>query len=77
MDSTLAPLGGVSTLIVGIAMCASLAMCLPISTPPNALSFSTGCIKQKNMIKVGLIMGIGGMAIGYLFLILGGTYGLL
>ena len=34
-------LGGVSAMIIGVAICASLAMCLPVSTPPNALAHST------------------------------------
>lgn len=38
--------GGLKTLIVGVAISASLAMCLPISTPPNALAHSTPLVPQ-------------------------------
>ena len=62
-------LGGVSAMIVGVAICASLAMCLPVSTPPNALAHSTGMITTKQMATVGVIIGVVGVALGYLMLI--------
>ena len=64
-------IGGMKRLIVGVAISASLAMCLPISTPPNALAHSTGIINTKQMAVVGLIVGVIGFALGYgmLFLI--------
>lgn len=40
----------------GIA--ASCAFMLPIATPPNAIVYGTGEIKQKDMIKVGFILNI-------------------
>ncbi|MBQ2113351.1 MAG: SLC13/DASS family transporter [Bacteroidales bacterium] len=61
--------GGLKTLLVGVAMSASLAMCLPISTPPNALAHSTGIINTKLMAVVGLIVGIIGFALAYMMLI--------
>ncbi|MCM1448714.1 MAG: SLC13 family permease [Clostridiales bacterium] len=73
MGSQLAPIGGVSTLLIGVAVCSSLAMVLPISTPPNALADATGFIKQKDMVRTGLIMGIVGLTLGYLVLILCGV----
>ncbi|MDE6509510.1 MAG: SLC13 family permease, partial [Muribaculaceae bacterium] len=57
MESQLAGLGGVSTLLIGVAVSSSLAMILPISTPPNALADATGFIKQKDMVRTGVIMG--------------------
>ncbi len=71
----LAPLGGVSTLLVGVAIGSSLGMVLPISTPPNAIAASTGMIEQKEMVKTGLIMGILGLLIGYVMLIVLGSAG--
>ncbi len=62
-------LGGVPAMIVGVAICASLAMCLPVSTPPNALAHSTGMITTKQMATVGIIMGAVGLILGYLMLI--------
>ena len=71
----LAPLGGVSTLLVGVAIGSSLGMVLPISTPPNAIAASTGMIEQKDMVKTGLIMGILGLVLGYGMLIVLGSVG--
>ena len=62
-------LGGVPAMIVGIAIAASMAMCLPVSTPPNALAHSTGMITTKQMATVGIIIGVVGLALGYLMLI--------
>lgn len=76
MSEQLAAFGGVSTLLIGVAICSSVAMVLPISTPPNALADATGFIKQKYMVKTGLIMGLTGLLLGYLVLILCGIYGI-
>ena len=64
----LAALGGAASLIVYVAICCSLAMTLPISTPPNAIAASTGMIKTSQMVKVGLILGVIGGVLGYLLL---------
>ena len=75
ISTILAPLGGVSTLLVGVAIGSSLGMVLPISTPPNAIAASTGMIEQKDMVKTGLIMGIVGLVLGYGMLIVLGSSG--
>ncbi len=49
--------GGPKMLLLGVAMFTSLAMILPISTPPNALAYSTGSVSKKDMQTVGLIIG--------------------
>ena len=77
MRDTLQPLGGVQTLLIGVALGSSLAMILPISTPPNALAHATGLIEQRDMEKVGIIMGIVGLILGYSMLIVLGSTGLL
>lgn len=77
MIEQLAPLGGVSTLLIGVAIGSSLAMVLPISTPPNALAHATGMIQQKDMERTGLIMGIVGLILGYTMLIFLGANNLL
>ena len=46
---------------VFIAIGASLAMALPISTPPNAIAYSTGMVKTKDMATVGIIIGLVGV----------------
>jgi len=75
--ANLAGLGGVSTLLIGVALGSSLAMVLPISTPPNALAHATGLIEQKQMVRTGLIMGACGLILGYTLLIFVGKAGLL
>lgn len=77
MRENLSSLGGVETLLIGVAVGSSLAMVLPISTPPNALAHATGMIQQKDMEKVGLIMGAIGLVLGYTMLIILGSNGLL
>ena len=62
-------LGGVQAMIIGVAISASLAMCLPVSTPPNALAHSTGMITTKQMATIGIILGAVGFVLGYLMLI--------
>lgn len=73
----LAAFGGVSTLLIGVALGSSLAMVLPISTPPNALAHATGLIEQKHMMRVGIIMGAVGLSLGYIMLIFLGKTGLI
>ena len=75
--ATLGEYGGVSTLLIGVAMASSVAMVLPISTPPNALAHATGLIEQKQMMRMGLIMGAVGLVLGYAMLITLGKYGLI
>ncbi len=58
-------LGGMKAMISFIAMCASLAMLFPISTPPNAIAASTGLVQTKDMAKVGIIIGVVGFILGY------------
>lgn len=70
MKDTLAVYGGVTTLLVCVAASTSFAMLFPISTPPNAIASSTGLIKTHDMTKVGLIVGLLGIAISYAVLLL-------
>lgn len=73
MATTLLPFGGEKTLLIGIALSASLAMMLPVSTPPNAISHSTGFIEVRNMERFGLLIGGIGFLIGYAALVIYGT----
>ena len=77
MGDALKQIGGTSTVIIGIALSASSAMCLPISTPPNAIAHSTGLVEQKDMLKIGLIVGMVSLILGYLLLFLVGKTGLI
>ncbi len=68
MGNKLDGIGGTSIVLVGIAIAASCAMCLPISTPPNAIAYSTGLVKQNQMLKVGLSCGLISLLLGYVLL---------
>jgi sodium-dependent dicarboxylate transporter 2/3/5 len=61
-------LGGTKAMITFIAVCASIAMCFPISTPPNAIAASTGLVQTKDMAKVGIIIGVVGFIFGFFWL---------
>lgn len=44
--------------ILSIAVGCSAAMCLPISTPPNAIAYSSGRITAKDFLVPGVILGL-------------------
>lgn len=46
---------------LNIALIASMAMSLPVSTPPNAIAYSSGAVKTKDFIISGAIIGILGL----------------
>ncbi|MBQ2779410.1 MAG: SLC13/DASS family transporter [Bacteroidaceae bacterium] len=75
MGSALDEYGGIGTLLIGIALSASFAMALPISTPPNAIAYSTGLIKSSQMCIVGVIIGVIALAIGYTLMVFIGRTG--
>ena len=64
-SAAFAAFGGQTGLSVFVAVCASVAMCLPISTPPNAIASSTGLVETKDMTMVGLIVGAVGLILGF------------
>ena len=51
-----------------IALALSFAMTLPISTPPNALAYATGKIKNIDMIKAGGIVSVLCMLMSFVLL---------
>ncbi|RXJ97769.1 transporter [Arcobacter sp. CECT 8986] len=55
-------LGGsvVSYMIISVALCASCAMVLPVSTPPNAIAYASGHLESKDFLFIGLVAGIAG-----------------
>lgn len=58
--ATVAEALGVSPIVLSalIAISASCAFMLPVATPPNAIVFSTGFIKQSEMMRVGFYLNI-------------------
>jgi sodium-dependent dicarboxylate transporter 2/3/5 len=77
MGDKLSSIGGTPTVLIGVAVAASSAMILPVSTPPNALAFSTNLVQQKDMVKIGIIVGIISMLIGYTMLYFVGKLGII
>jgi len=67
-NPTFAAFGGTKAMVIFVATCASLAMLMPISTPPNAIAFSTGLIKTKDMLKVGGVIGVIGLVFAFFWL---------
>jgi sodium-dependent dicarboxylate transporter 2/3/5 len=58
--SALADAAHMNPLLLGIPMtlAASCAGMLPMGTPPNAIVFSSGHIKLKELLKAGFVMNI-------------------
>ncbi|PSV43114.1 SLC13 family permease [Photobacterium indicum] len=58
--ATVAEALGVSPIILSalIAVAASCAFMLPVATPPNAIVFGSGHIKQSEMMKVGIYLNL-------------------
>jgi len=57
---------------MGVAFACSLSMCLPISTPPNAIAFATQEIETRVMVKYGAIVSAIGvvLVVGMVFLLI-------
>jgi sodium-dependent dicarboxylate transporter 2/3/5 len=53
-----------------IAISASTAMFLPVSTPPNAIVFSTGLLEQKDFRLGGILVGLIGPILAILWVLL-------
>jgi sodium-dependent dicarboxylate transporter 2/3/5 len=68
MNEQMAAVGGTANMLVFVALSCSLAMTLPISTPPNALACSSGLVQTRDMVKVGLIIGVVGAVLGFFWL---------
>lgn len=45
-------------LMVGAILAASCAFMLPVATAPNAIAFSSGTIRMRDMIKVGIVLNL-------------------
>lgn len=58
--ATIAEALGISPVILSalIAVAASCAFMLPVATPPNAIVFASGHIKQREMMRVGMVLNI-------------------
>lgn len=56
--------------VVAVALSASLAMCLPVSTPPNAIVYASGYLSSADFLKLGLTAALFGppIVLGWLSL---------
>ena len=55
---------------ISIALVASAAMALPVSTPPNAIAFSHGVVDARDLAVSGVIIGL----VSLVLIIVGGPY---
>jgi sodium-dependent dicarboxylate transporter 2/3/5 len=65
---SLQALGGTRLIILAITFSCSLAMSLPVSTPPNAMAYASGVIETRHMAKAGVIIGVVGLVSVYLLM---------
>jgi len=58
--ATVAEAFGVNPVVLSvlIAVSASCAFMLPVATPPNAIVFGTGYVKQSEMMRVGVVLNV-------------------
>ena len=56
--------------VLTIGLSASTALFLPVSTPPNAIVFSTGFVRQKDFLLGGILIGILGPLLAALWVLL-------
>lgn len=56
-------LTGTTSLLLVVALSASMGMVLPVSTPPNALAYSSGKINNKDMAKIGIAVSLIGLTV--------------
>lgn len=57
--------------VVTVALSASLAMALPVSTPPNAIVFASGALQSRDFWFIGMLSGVVGplVILGWIYLV--------
>jgi sodium-dependent dicarboxylate transporter 2/3/5 len=50
-------------LALPVTLCASIGFMFPIATPPNAIVFSSGYIRMRDMIRAGVLLNISSIVI--------------
>ncbi len=66
--TTLGPYGGEMMMILAVTFTCSLAMALPISTPPNAMAYATNLFSVRDMFRSGMLVAVIG-CLGILVLV--------
>lgn len=74
--SSIQEMGGSKLLLVAVTFACSLAMAMPISTPPNALGHATGMISTNDMARSGVIIGFVGILLSFAMLAIMSSLGL-
>lgn len=64
---TVAAAGDCLPIMITVTICASLGMALPISTPPNAIAYSSEMLQVKDMARVGVLMTLVGVLVTLFF----------
>ena len=60
-EPALQELGGTRAIVLVNAFACSMAMALPVSTPPNALAFASGMLKGNELMKAGIVVSFFGL----------------
>lgn len=66
--ASLQGIGGGKMLIIAVTISCSIAMSLPVSTPPNAMAYASGQIESSQMMRSGII--IGGIALLFVYVLI-------
>ena len=48
----------ITRIVLPLTLAASCAFMLPIATPPNAIVFGSGLVRQRTMIRIGLVLNL-------------------
>ncbi len=67
LDS-LTAFGGSKMLILAVTISCSIAMSLPVSTPPNAMAYASGQIKSGQMMRSGIVIGLIALTLLYVLI---------
>ena len=68
--STLGEIGGSKLLVLLVTFSYSLAMALPVSTPPNAMAYATGLLANRQLLQIGALISWIGFVASYLLAML-------
>lgn len=59
-----------TTLVIPVAVAASMAFMMPVATPPNAIVFAYDRMRLSDMVRAGALVNLLAVAVGYGFILL-------